>query len=76
MPATIEQAVAEASKWADIPGVQAVGQAEKDGKPAIRVLVSTPDAERQIPKMFKDYPVIIEQSSPIGIQGGRRDGPR
>ena len=76
MPATIEQAVAEASKWANIPGVQAVGQGEKGGKPAIRVLVSTPDAERQIPKTFKDYPVIVEQSSPIGIQGGRRDGPR
>jgi hypothetical protein len=69
MPATIEQAVAEAGKWADIPGVQSVGQGEKDGKPVIRVLVSTPEAERRIPKTFKDYPVIVEQSTPIGIQG-------
>lgn len=70
MPATIEQAVAEASKWADIPGVESVGQGEQDGKPVIRVLVSTPEAQRQIPKTFKDYPVIVEQSSPIGVQGG------
>lgn len=71
MPPTIEQVVAEASKWADIPGVQSVGQGEKDGKPVIRVLVSTPDAQRQIPKTFKDYPVIVEQSGPISVQGGR-----
>ena len=69
MPATIQQAVAEAGKWADIPGVQSVGQGEKDGKPAIHVVVSTEEAERRIPKTFRDYPVIVQQSSPIGIQG-------
>jgi hypothetical protein len=69
MSATIEQAVAEAARWVDIPGVQSVGQGEKDGKPAIHVLVSTEEAERKIPKVFKDYPVVIQQSSPVGIQG-------
>jgi hypothetical protein len=72
MPPTIEQAVAEASKWADIAGVESVGQGEQDGKPVIRVLVSTPEARRQIPKTFKDFPVIVEQSSPIEVQGGGR----
>jgi hypothetical protein len=72
MTSTIEQAVAEASSWADIPGVEVVGQGEKDGVSVIRVLVSTPDAQGRIPRSFKGYQVIVEQSSPIGIQGRDR----
>lgn len=76
MQPTIEQAVAEAGKWADLPGVESVGQGEEDGKPCIRVLVSRPDAEQQIPKTFREYPVIVERSSPIGIQREGRGAPR
>ena len=67
---TIERAVADAAKWADIPGVESVGQGEQEGKPVIRVLVSTSDARGKIPKTFQGYDVLVEQSSPIGIQPG------
>lgn len=69
MSATIEDALRAASKWADIPGVQSVGQGEDKGKPVIRVLVSTEDARRKIPTTFEGYKVLVEFSTPIGIQG-------
>jgi hypothetical protein len=71
MAATIEQAVAEASSWADIPGVDSVGQGEQDGKDVIRVYISRPDARSRIPSTFKSFPVVIEQGSPISIQKER-----
>jgi hypothetical protein len=72
MSATIEQAVGEAARWADIPGVESVGQGEENGRPVIRVLVSTREAYDRIPKTFKQFPVIVQQSSPISAQGGPR----
>jgi hypothetical protein len=68
MQATIEEAVRDAGRWADIRGVESVGQGEKDGSPCIQVLVSTQEAARQIPTSFQGYPVVVERTGPIGAQ--------
>lgn len=68
MSTTIADAVREASAWAGLPGVVAVGQGRRNGEDCIEVLVSDPDAARRIPPRFQGYPVHVEHSGPIQAQ--------
>ncbi|HEY7445533.1 MAG TPA: hypothetical protein VH701_24105 [Vicinamibacterales bacterium] len=71
----IERAVADASAWADIPGVSLVGQgATSEGNPCIIVKVSTEEVARKIPSTFQGFPVIVEPTDEILAQ--RRPGTR
>lgn len=65
MPVSIEDVVREASAWADIPGVEAVGQGRRDDRDCIEVKVSRDDAARRIPSSFHGYPVCVERTGPI-----------
>jgi hypothetical protein len=68
----IERAVADASSWADLPGVALVGQGEtSEGKPCIIVKVSTEDVARQIPSTFQGFPVVVEPTDEILAQRRR-----
>jgi len=70
MTSNILEALDEASEWMKYDGVEGVGQSEKDGKECIIVFVSRPfyELSEQIPKEFKGFPVVIEESGEIGIQ--------
>jgi hypothetical protein len=68
MPQSIEQAVQDASRWADMPGVEAVAQSERNGEPCILVLVSSAEAGDTLPKEFNGYAVVVEQSGRIAIE--------
>jgi hypothetical protein len=71
MDQPINRAVADASAWADIPGVAVVGQGEtSDGQPCIVVKVTGTDAARKIPATFQGFPVCIEQTDEIVAQRG------
>lgn len=63
----IQEAIDEASGWMELDGVEGVAQGEKDGKECVMVLVSCPPSELSalIPKNFKGFPVIIEESGII-----------
>jgi hypothetical protein len=65
---SIEDALAEASAWADMDGVVSVGQSQKDGADCLLVLVSDPEAGRRLPGTFKGFPVVVEASEPIAAQ--------
>jgi hypothetical protein len=66
MPQSIERAVADASRWADIQGVVLVGQGEtSEGAPCILVKVTSDDAARQIPSTFQGFPVVVEPTDEI-----------
>ena len=66
----IQEAVDEASGWLELDGVEGVAQGEKDGKECVIVLASRPASELSavIPKTFKGFPVIIEESGIITAQ--------
>jgi len=64
----IEEVMAEASSWADISGVEAVGQGLRDGQDCIEVKVSTADAARRIPASLRGYRVFVESTGPIQAQ--------
>ena len=51
----------------DIPGVVGVGIGNKDGKPAIVVMVKqlTPELKRRLPQTLEGCPVVVEQSGEI-----------
>jgi len=70
MKHTIEEVVDEASAWMEFDGVEGVAQGEKDGKAYVMVLASRPPSELSalIPKTFKGFPVIIEESGPISAE--------
>ena len=68
----IDQAVADASKWADLPGVELVGQGEtSEGTPCILVKVSTEEVAQKIPSTFQGFPVIVEPTDEILAQRRR-----
>ncbi len=72
MTQAIDQAVADAGKWADIPDVVLVGQGEtSEGAPCIIVKVSSEDAARQIPSTFQGFPVVVESTDEIVAQRRR-----
>lgn len=66
----IEEIVSEVSKWANLDGVELVGQSEDNGKDCILVLVSRSAAEFTgvIPPTYKGFPVVIKESDIISIQ--------
>ena len=69
MTQSIDRAVADASKWADIPGVVLVGQGEtSQGAPCIIVKVSSDDAARQIPSTFQGFPVVVGPTDEVVAQ--------
>ena len=70
MASKILEALDDASEWMKYDGVEGVGQGEKDGKECIIVFVSRPLSELsdQIPKDFRGFPVVIEESGQIDVQ--------
>lgn len=50
-----------------VPGVTGVGIGEKDGKPAIIVMVRelTQDVGSRLPQVIEGHPVVVEQSGEI-----------
>lgn len=50
-----------------VPGVTGVGIGEKDGKPAIIVMVRelTQDVRSRLPQVIEGHPVVVEQSGEI-----------
>lgn len=70
MASKILEILDEASDWMKIDGVEGVGQGEKDAKECIIVYVSRPPTEfvLQIPKEFKGFPVVIQESGQFDIQ--------
>ena len=71
MTQSIDQAMDDASKWADIPGVVLVGQGETaEGAPCIIVKVTTEDVRRQIPPTFEGFPVIVDVTDEIVAERG------
>jgi hypothetical protein len=50
-----------------IPGVTGLGIGEKDGKPALVIMVRklTPDLKAQLPRMLEGHRVIVEESGEI-----------
>ena len=65
-----QEAIDDASEWIEFDGVEGVGQGEKDGKDCIIVFTSYPLSELSgvIPKTFKGFPVVIEESGTIYTQ--------
>ena len=67
MSAQLEKIIEEVSDWLQIDGVEGVGQGEHAGKPCITVLVSKAPEHFSgiIPKDYKGYPVILQESGTI-----------
>jgi len=66
----IQEVIDEASRWMEFDGVKGVAQGEKDGKECVLVLASCHPSELSavIPKTFKGFPVVIEESGTITAQ--------
>lgn len=62
-------ALEQAQVWMDeVPGVQAVGECEFEGKKCIAVHLTDPEAAARLPSEFQGYKVIIEQGGPFQAQ--------
>ena len=50
-----------------IPGVSGLGIGDKDGSPAIVIMVRqlTPDLKARLPRALEGHPVVVEQSGEI-----------
>jgi hypothetical protein len=50
-----------------IPGVTGLGIGDKNGRPAIIILVRqlTPDLKIRLPRVLEGHPVVVEQSGEI-----------
>lgn len=70
MTSTILEALDEASDWMAYNGIEGVGQGKKDDQDCILVFTSCPPSEltTPIPKEFKGYPVVFQESGQIDIQ--------
>jgi hypothetical protein len=70
MTLKILEALDEANGWMDFEGVEGIGQGQKDGKDCIIVFVSLTPSElsAKIPKKFKGFPVIFQESGQFDIQ--------
>ena len=62
-----EVLAAYTDEWMKIEGVQGTGQTEKNGKPALMILVDTltPALSAKLPKVVEGYPVVIHQSGTV-----------
>lgn len=66
---TVEEALKNnADRLMSIPGVVGAAVGECGGKPCIRVLVDRKTAElmKKIPSMLEGFPVVVEETGPIG----------
>jgi hypothetical protein len=66
---TVEEALKNnADRLMSIPGVVGAAVGECGGKPCIRVLVDRKTAElmKIIPSMLEGFPVVVEETGPIG----------
>jgi hypothetical protein len=64
----IEQAFAQHhDQLMEVPGVTGLGIGEKDGQPAIVVMVGerTAELEARLPRSLAGHPVVVEQSGEI-----------
>ena len=70
MALNIDQAVELASSWMDsIDGVSGVAQGKTaDGRDAVVVFVSRPQAARALPATLEGYPVVVRESEPFEAQ--------
>jgi hypothetical protein len=67
--ATIDEVLKQnADRLMSAPGVVAVAVGECAGKPCLKVLVVKKTAEqmKKIPSMLEGYPVVVEETGPIG----------
>lgn len=50
-----------------VPGVTGLGIGDKDGKPAIVIMVRqlTPDLKTRLPEALEGHPVVVQQSGEI-----------
>lgn len=50
-----------------VPGVTGLGIGDKDGKPAINIMVRqlSPDLKVRLPRVLEGYPVVVEQTGEI-----------
>jgi hypothetical protein len=67
--ATIDEALKQnANRLMSTPGVVAVAVGECGGKPCLKVLVVKKTAElmKIIPSMLEGFPVVVEETGPIG----------
>ena len=65
---TIEQAFDQHhDRLMAVPGVTGLGIGDKDGKPAIIVMVKqlTPELKASLPQSLASHPVVVEQSGEI-----------
>lgn len=65
---SIEQAFnAHHDRLMSIPGVTGLGLGEKDGRPAIVILVQklTPTLRASLPRTLNGFPVVVEESGEI-----------
>lgn len=70
MASKILKALDDASGWLDYEGVEGIGQGKKDDKDCINVYISRPTSElsTKIPKKFKGFQVVYQESGHIDIQ--------
>lgn len=67
--ATIDEVLKQnADRLMSIPGVVGAAVGECGGKPCIRILVDRKTAElmQKIPSVLEGYPVVVEETGPIG----------
>ena len=65
---TIEQALdRHHDRLMAVPGVTGLGIGDKDGRPAIIMMVRqlTPDLKARLPRVLEGHPVVVEQSGEI-----------
>jgi hypothetical protein len=64
----IEQVLAaHTPAWMRMPGVTGAGEAQKDGKPAVLIIVDTMTANlsAQLPRNVDGYPVVFKESGKV-----------
>lgn len=70
MASEIDRVVELATSWMDsIEGVTGVAQGQtSDGRDAVVVYVSRPQAASELPVTFEGFPVIVRESEPFEAQ--------
>ncbi len=71
MNLTIEEAVAQAAKWADLDGVELVAQGRHEGRDCVLVHVSVEEAAARLPATIGGHPVVVKLSGKILAQRPR-----
>jgi hypothetical protein len=74
MSSTIDEAVKQAAKWANLDGVELVAQGRHEGRDCVVVHVSREDAAASLPNAIGGYPVVVKFSGKVLAQRGGPDG--